>query len=100
MRATMRDVLGVDVGDRLVHRGPAVSAEAEAMGAQAFTRDGQVFMHDDVGPLDEAKGRATLAHELTHAAQQIVHGVLHDETSDAGQALGGARPTSRAVRAR
>ena len=40
VRATMRDILGVDVGDRLVHRGPAVSAEADAMGAQAFTRDG------------------------------------------------------------
>ena len=87
VRATMRDVLGVDIGDRLVHRGPAVSAEAEAMGARAFTRDGQVFIHDDVGPLDETKGQATLAHELTHAAQQIAHGVLHDETSEAGRAL-------------
>jgi hypothetical protein len=87
VRATMRDVLGVDVGDRLVHRGPAVSAEAEAMGARAFTRDGQVFIHDDVGPLDDTKGQATLAHELTHAAQQIVHGVLHDEASEAGRAL-------------
>ncbi len=87
VRATMRDVLGIDVGDRLVHRGPAVSAEAQAMGAQAFTRDGQVYLADDVGPLDQAKGRAALAHELTHAAQQIVHGVLHDETSDAGRAM-------------
>ena len=87
VRATMRDLLGVDIGDRLVHRGPAVNAEAEAMGAKAFTRDGQVFLHDDVGPLDQAKGRSTLAHELTHAAQQMVHGVLHDETSAAGQAM-------------
>jgi Domain of unknown function (DUF4157) len=87
VRATMRDLLGVDIGDRLVHRGPAVNAEAEAMGAKAFTRDGQVFLHDDVGPLDQAKGRSTLAHELTHAAQQIVHGVLHDEASAAGQAM-------------
>ena len=53
MRATMRDVLGVDVGDRLVHRGPAVSAEARAMNAQAFTRDGQVHVADEVGPLDQ-----------------------------------------------
>ena len=87
VRATMRDLLGVDIGDRLVHRGPAVNAEAEAMGAKAFTRDGQVFLHDDVGPLDQAKGRSTLAHELTHAAQQMVHGVVHDETSAAGQAM-------------
>ena len=87
VRATMRDLLGVDIGDRLVHRGPAVNAEAEAMGAKAFTRDGQVFVHDDVGPLDQAKGRSTLAHELTHAAQQLVHGVLHDEATAAGQAM-------------
>lgn len=87
MRATMRDVLGVDVGDRLVHRGPAVSAEARAMGAQAFTRDGQVHIADEVGPLDTPTGRATLAHELTHAAQQIVRGALPDEGSTTGRAL-------------
>jgi len=87
VRASMRDVLGVDVGDRLVHRGPAVSAEASAMGAQAFSRDGELFIADEVGPLDEARGRATLAHEMTHAAQQIVHGVLHDEASPAGRAM-------------
>ena len=87
MRATMRDVLGIDVGDRLVHRGPAVSAEARAMNAQAFTRDGEVHVADEVGPLDQPTGRATLAHELTHAAQQIVRGPLSDEGSDAGRAL-------------
>lgn len=87
MRATMRDVLGVDVGDRLVHRGPAVSAEARSMNAQAFTRDGEVHISDEVGPLDTPTGRATLAHELTHAAQQIVRGTLPDEGSDSGRAL-------------
>ncbi len=87
MRATMRDVLGIDVGDRLVHRGPAVSAEARAMNAQAFTRDGEVHVADEVGPLDQPTARATLAHELTHAAQQIVRGPLPDEGSDAGRAL-------------
>jgi hypothetical protein len=85
MRATMRDVLGVDVGDRLVHRGPTVSAEAQAMGAEAFTRDGQIFVADTVGPLDELRGRATLAHELTHAAQQVVQGIVSDEASVAGR---------------
>jgi Domain of unknown function (DUF4157) len=87
MRATMQDLLGVDVGGRMVHRGPAVSAEAESMGAQAFTRDGDVFLHDSVGPLDQARGRATLAHELTHAAQQAVHGALQDEATASGQAF-------------
>ncbi|MGZ7087225.1 MAG: eCIS core domain-containing protein, partial [Ilumatobacteraceae bacterium] len=87
VRSTMRDVLGIDVGDRLVHRGPAVSAEAKAMGAQAFTRDGEVHIADEVGPLDTSSGRATLAHELTHAAQQIAHGTLPDESSMAGKMM-------------
>ena len=84
LRATMRDALGIDVGDRLVHRGPAVSAEAAAMGAEAFTREGQVFVADEVGPLDELRGRATLAHELTHVAQQLEQGATPVETSDRG----------------
>lgn len=85
MRATIRDLLGVDVGDRMVHRGPAVSAEARSMGAEAFTRDGEVYIADQVGPLDELKGRATLAHELTHAAQQAAQGNRVDESSVVGQ---------------
>ena len=100
VRATMRDILGVDVGDRLVHRGPSVSAEADAMGAQAFTRDGQIYVHDDVGPLDQPRGRATVAHELTHAAQQMVHNALHDEATEVGQALEAHAQRRRAVRAR
>ncbi|HSB87094.1 MAG TPA: DUF4157 domain-containing protein, partial [Ilumatobacteraceae bacterium] len=87
VRSAMRDVLGVDVGDRLVHRGPAVSSEAQAMGAQAFTRGGEVFIADEVGPLDQPRGRSTLAHELTHAAQQQVHGTVPDERSEHGRAL-------------
>lgn len=87
VRAAMRDMLGIDVGDRLVHRGPAVSAEAQGMGAKAFTRDGEIFIADEVGPLDQAKGKSTLAHELTHAAQQVVHGAPPDEASPGGQAL-------------
>jgi Domain of unknown function (DUF4157) len=87
VRAAMREVLGVDVGERLVHRGPAVSAEAQSLGAQAFTRDGEVFVSDEVGPLDAAQGRATVAHELTHAAQQAVHGTPPDEGSVAGQMM-------------
>ncbi len=85
--AAMREVLGIDVGERLVHRGPAVSAEAKSLGAQAFTRDGEVFVSDEVGPLDAAHGRGIVAHELTHAAQQAMHGTPPDEGTDAGQMM-------------
>lgn len=87
LRATMHDVLGVDVGDRMVHRGPAVSAEAESLGATAFSRDGEVFVGDDVGGLDTSTGRAAVAHELTHVAQQRAHSMLPTESSAEGLVL-------------
>jgi hypothetical protein len=65
---------GVDVGDVLVHRGPAVGAQAQALGAIAFARDEQVFLPDEAGPIDRAEVRGLLAHELTHVVQQRVLG--------------------------
>ena len=46
VRTTMRDAYGVDVGDRVVHRGPSVSDEARNIGALAFTRGGDVLLGD------------------------------------------------------
>ncbi|HUP71616.1 MAG TPA: DUF4157 domain-containing protein [Acidimicrobiales bacterium] len=69
LRTVMRAAYGYDVGDQLVHRGSDVSEEAQ-LGAQAFARDGEVFVPTEAGPLDEAKGKSLLAHELTHLAQQ------------------------------
>lgn len=41
------------------------------MRAQAFvTPDGEVHVPAEIGPLDEGRGQALLAHELVHAAQQ------------------------------
>ncbi len=40
------------------------------MGARAFVRGGELYVGDDVGALGAAAGRATVAHELTHLAQQ------------------------------
>ena len=70
LRTIMRNAYGVDVGDQVVHRGSDVTDEARQLGARAFARDGEVFVPIDAGPLDEARAKSLLAHELTHAAQQ------------------------------
>jgi hypothetical protein len=84
----------------LVHRGSEVSEEARRLGAQAFARDGEVFVPMEAGPLDEAKGKSLLAHELTHLAQQRRRTTpLPSEGSPEGLALEAeAQKTERFVR--
>jgi hypothetical protein len=53
-----------------VHRGPAATSDAAALDARSFTRGGEIFLPASHGPLDSGTGRALLAHELTHVAQQ------------------------------
>jgi hypothetical protein len=57
-------------GQVRVHRGPAVTSDAAALDARSFTRGGEIFLPASHGPLDSGTGRALLAHELTHVAQQ------------------------------
>jgi hypothetical protein len=79
---------GVDVSGTWVHRGAEVTTRADAVGARAFTAAGTVFLPDTAGPLATVETRATLAHELTHVAQQRVLGTaLPAEWTPAGQAL-------------
>ncbi|WP_329215720.1 DUF4157 domain-containing protein [Streptomyces sp. NBC_01485] len=96
----VRRAHGVDVSDVLIHRGPEVAAEARSLGARAFTRNGEVFLPADEGPLDRPAARGLIAHELTHAAQQRALGsALPSEESDAGSALEAAAvATERWVR--
>ena len=84
----LRRMHGVDVSDVPVNRGPGTGAEARSLGARAFTRDGEVFLPPDEGPVERPRTRALLAHELTHAAQQRALGPsLPPEDSAAGRAL-------------
>jgi hypothetical protein len=96
-----RSVSGVDVPDVPIHRGPAVTSQAAALGARAFTRGGAVFLPDAAGPLDHTTTRALLVHELTHVAQQRRLGTVPAESSAAGAALEHAAimPARRAMRA-
>ncbi|MEO6157130.1 MAG: DUF4157 domain-containing protein, partial [Ilumatobacteraceae bacterium] len=83
--AIVERALPVHLGQRVVHRGRAATEAARGFGATAFTRDGEMYLSDDVGPLNTAQGRATVAHELTHVAQQMI-GTTVDEGSPRGMA--------------
>jgi hypothetical protein len=79
---------GFDVTGIPVHRGPAVSEQARAYQARAFTRAGEIFLPDEAGPIEHSDTRALLAHELTHAIQQrVLAPALPDEASAHGQEL-------------
>lgn len=79
---------GVDVSDVLVHRTPAAATEARTLGARAFTRDAEVYLPEDAGPLDSPKASGLLAHELVHVVQQRTLGPsLPSVTTAAGAEL-------------
>lgn len=68
--AEVRDGLGIDATPTAIHRGQTVSRAASGLGARAFSQDGQVFLPDEAGPLEDRETRALLVHELVHADQQ------------------------------
>jgi hypothetical protein len=88
---------GIDVTGISVHRGPAVTQQARAYQARAFTRSGEIFLPEEAGSLDDSGTRGLLAHELAHAVQQrILSPSLPDEGSPDGQEL--EREASQAER--
>ena len=88
LRATLSTAFGTAVGTRPLHRGPDVTRRAQQIGARAFTEHEEVYVSDDVGPLAQTEARATIAHELTHVAQQWTLGTaLPDEHTVAGRRL-------------
>lgn len=88
LASALRGPHPVDVSAIPVHRGPTVSAEARSLGARAFTRGGEVFLPDEVGPIDSPKARGLLAHELVHAVQQRTLGhALPSSSTVAGAQL-------------
>ncbi len=84
----VRAGLGIDAGSVTVQRGRGVAQRAGALGARAFTQQGQVFLPDEAGSLDRRDTQALLVHELVHAAQQRAFGAdLPTEESAAGRKL-------------
>ncbi len=88
MAAAFGTLTGLDLGGIPVHRGPSVSEQARVHQARAFTRDGEIFLPDEAGPLEHGESRALVAHELAHVVQQrILAPSLPDEDSPDGQRL-------------
>jgi hypothetical protein len=84
----LRPVLGVDISDVPIRRGPEVTSTARVLHARAYTTGGEIHLPAEAGALDTPTTRALLAHELVHAAQQRVLGsALPLESSPEGQAL-------------
>ncbi len=75
-------------GQVRVHRGAPASEMAGALEARSFTHGGEIYMPDNHGPLTSGPGRALLAHEMTHVAQQRRLGSsLPDEQTSHGRTL-------------
>ncbi len=118
----MLQALGVDVGDVRVHTDPSADQASRALGANAFTVGRDVFFREGAYAPNSDRGRETLAHELTHVAQQPASAppspdrplpvsepghpaereaasIAHDVVRGAAPASGGGSPGSVAPRA-
>jgi len=69
VRQALRSSVGEPPTHVTVHEGSRAAEETGAVNAEAFTRDGQIFLAGDA-PLSSARGQELLAHELTHVMQQ------------------------------
>jgi Domain of unknown function (DUF4157) len=70
VRGDMEARLGHDFGDVRVHTDDAAHASAQAVSAHAYTVGSHVVFQRDAYDPASQHGRTTLAHELTHVAQQ------------------------------
>jgi hypothetical protein len=70
-----------------VHEGSSAADQSDSVNAEAFTRDGQVYLAADA-PLSSERGQQLLAHELTHVMQQGSRGsTMPGEHTHEGKSL-------------
>ncbi|HKQ30598.1 MAG TPA: DUF4157 domain-containing protein, partial [Burkholderiales bacterium] len=70
VRADMQERLGEDLGGVRVHTDPQAARSAEMMNARAYTVGSHIVFDAGQYAPHSARGRHTLAHELTHVLQQ------------------------------
>jgi hypothetical protein len=70
VRREMEVYLGRDLGGVRIHTGSAAARMARSMGATAFAAGNDIVFAEGAYAPGTPKGRETLAHELTHVAQQ------------------------------
>ena len=85
LKQDMEDTLGVELPEVRLHLGREADALTRRLSARGVTQGHDVFLRSDRDPSSE-EGRATLAHELTHAAEgrteHPVAGVQRDPDTD------------------
>jgi len=69
VKQALRGSVGEPPSHVTVHEGAEAADLTGAVNAEAFTRDGQIYLAGDA-PLDSPRGQELLAHELTHVMQQ------------------------------
>lgn len=69
VKQALRGSVGEPPSHVTVHEGAHAAEMTGAVNAEAFTRDGQIYLAGDA-PLDSPRGQELLAHELTHVIQQ------------------------------
>ncbi|MCL4228162.1 MAG: DUF4157 domain-containing protein, partial [Myxococcales bacterium] len=105
------DRVGVPLGEVRVHRDPVSTRIVEALGARAFAFGRHLFFGPGAYSPENDQGRALIAHELAHVAQQPrgdratpagrialgAEGDQHEREADvaASHLLAGLRPTVR-----
>lgn len=101
LSAQLGPMLGADLSNVPVHRGPTSAQTASDLQARAFTVESEVHLPERLGPTSHGEGRETLAHELTHVVQQRRLGALKpDEASAVGEQMEAeARMVARRVAA-
>jgi hypothetical protein len=93
LRTRMESSFGTDFSDVRIHRGPEATASAAALGARAYT------IGSDVVVADGAEDERTLAHELTHVAQQRTGPVDGTDHGDGLRVSDPSDPFERAAEA-
>jgi len=87
IKQALRDSVGEPPTHVTVHEGAESADMTAAVNAEAFTRDGQIFLAGDA-PLNSRRGQELLAHELTHVMQQGgSNGSMPSEHTREGQDL-------------
>ena len=87
VRQSLRSTVGEPPSHVTVHEGESAAQQANAVNAEAFTKNGQIFFASDA-PVASDRGQQLLAHELTHVMQQQGRGSsMPGEHTDEGQQL-------------
>ncbi len=89
VKQALRSSVGEPPTHVTVHEGDHAADMTGAVNAEAFTRDGQIYLAGDA-PLTSTRGQELLAHELTHVMQQGGrNGSMPGEHTREGQDLEG-----------